>query len=51
LPEYAPNPQSFALKHYTPAFLMVSRYGKAGIFLYNENDGQVGVLPVSLGGS
>ncbi|MGB9920950.1 MAG: stalk domain-containing protein [Moorellales bacterium] len=44
--EFAPNPQTFALKHYTPGFLMVSRYGKAGIFFYNENDGQLGVLPV-----
>ncbi|MGO0122327.1 stalk domain-containing protein [Desulfothermobacter acidiphilus] len=45
-PEFAPNPQTFALKHYTPGFLMVSRYGKVGIFFYNENDGQLGVLPV-----
>lgn len=45
-PEFAPNPQTFPLKHYTPGFLMVSRYGKIGIFFYNENDGQLGVLPV-----
>lgn len=45
-PEFAPNPQTFELKHYTPGFLMVSRYGKVGIFFYNENDGQLGVLPL-----
>ncbi|MGB9803904.1 copper amine oxidase N-terminal domain-containing protein [Desulfofundulus sp.] len=45
-PGFASNPQTFALKHYTPGFLMVSRYGKVGIFFYNENDGQLGVLPV-----
>ena len=45
-PEFAPNSQTFALKHYTPGFLMVSRYGKVGIFFYNENDEQLGVLPV-----
>jgi hypothetical protein len=50
-PEFAPNPQTFVLKHYTPGFLMVSRYGKAGIFFYNENDGQLGVLPVGAAAS
>ena len=46
-PNYEQNPQSFVLKHYTPGFIMVSRYGKAGVFFYNENDGRVGVLPLT----
>jgi hypothetical protein len=46
-PGYAPNPQSFVLKHYTPALLMASRYDLAGVFLYNENDSQIGVIPVA----
>lgn len=28
---------------------MASRYDKAGIFFYNENDGQIGVLPLTSG--
>jgi len=45
-PEFKPNPQTFDLKHYTPGFLMVSRYGKVCIYFYNENDGQVGVIKI-----
>ncbi len=41
------NPQVFPLKHYTPGFLTCSRYDKLGIFFYNENDAQMGVLPLS----
>lgn len=41
------NPQIFPLKHYTPGFLTCSRYGKIGIFFYNENDGRLGILPLS----
>jgi serine protease inhibitor len=46
-PEFKPNPQRFSLKHYTPGFLMLSRYGESAIFFYNENDGQLGVLPLA----
>ncbi len=41
------NPQVLPLKHYTPGFFTCSRYDKAGIFFYNENDGQMGVLPLN----
>jgi len=47
--EFKPNPQILPLKHYTPGFFMCSRYDKAGIFFYNENDLQMGVLPLSAG--
>jgi len=46
-PEFAPNPQILPLKHYTPGFLMVSRYDKVGLFFYNENDGHLGVVPLN----
>ncbi len=45
-PGVVPNPQRFVLNHYTPGFLMTSRYNKIGVFFYNENDGQLGVLPL-----
>ena len=39
--------QKFVLDHYTPGFLMTSGDGnKVGVFFYNENDGQLGVLPL-----
>ncbi|MDD3894348.1 MAG: hypothetical protein PHU36_04930 [Syntrophomonadaceae bacterium] len=41
------NPQVLPLKHYTPGFFTCSRYANAGIFFYNENDGQMGVLPLN----
>ncbi|MGQ9532609.1 MAG: copper amine oxidase N-terminal domain-containing protein [Desulfotomaculales bacterium] len=47
--EFKPNPQILPLRHYTPGFFMCSRYDKAGIFFYNENDRQTGVLPLSGG--
>ncbi|MDH7578394.1 MAG: copper amine oxidase N-terminal domain-containing protein, partial [Bacillota bacterium] len=47
--EFKSNPQILPLKHYTPGFFMVSRYDKVGIFFYNENDLQTGVLPLSGG--
>jgi len=47
--EFKPNPQILPLKHYTPGFVMCSRYDKSGIFFYNENDRQMGVLPLSAG--
>lgn len=47
--EFKQNPQILPLKHYTPGFFMCSRYDKAGIFFYNENDLQMGVLPLSAG--
>ncbi|WP_438313726.1 serpin family protein [Candidatus Caldatribacterium sp. SIUC1] len=45
-PEFEPNPQRFSLKHYTPGFLMLSRYEESALFCYNENDGQLGILPL-----
>lgn len=45
-PGFVPNPQKFVLGHYTPGFLMTSQYNKIGVFFYNENDGQLGVLPL-----
>jgi serine protease inhibitor len=45
-PEFKPNPQRFSLKHYTPGLLMLSRYEKSALFCYNENDGQLGILPL-----
>ncbi len=48
LPEFRENPQVLPLKHYTPGFFLVSRYEKAGLFFYNENDGIVGVVPVGV---
>lgn len=45
-PEFRENPQVLPLKHYTPGFLLVSRYDRVGLFFYNENDGVVGILPV-----
>lgn len=47
--EFKSNPQILPLKHYTPGFFMVSRYDQVGIFFYNENDLQMGVLPLSAG--
>ncbi|MGQ9756185.1 MAG: stalk domain-containing protein [Desulfotomaculales bacterium] len=44
--EFRENPQILPLKHYTPGFIMVSRYDEAGIFFYNENDLETGVLPI-----
>lgn len=41
------NPQVLPLKHYTPGFITCSRYGKAGVFFYNENDGNLGILPLN----
>ncbi len=41
------NPQILPLKHYTPGFFTCSRYGKMGTFFYNENDSQLGVLPLN----
>lgn len=45
-PEFQENPQILPLKHYTPGFLLLSRYHRVALFFYNENDGVVGVLPV-----
>jgi hypothetical protein len=44
IPQFKPNPQTFKLKHYTPGFMMYSRYGKGGFLFYNENDGKMAVL-------
>lgn len=44
---YKANPQVLPLKHYTPGFLTCSRYDKEGIFFYNENDGQIGMLKLT----
>ncbi|MEQ8174622.1 MAG: stalk domain-containing protein [Syntrophomonadaceae bacterium] len=41
------NPQVLSLKHYTPGFITCSRYSKAGVFFYNENDGNLGLLPLN----
>lgn len=46
VPGFKPNPQTFKLEHYTPGLFMVSRYEKMGIFAYNENDGQIGFVPL-----
>lgn len=45
-PGFRENPQVLPLKHYTPGFLLLSRYDRVGLFFYNENDGVVGMLPV-----
>lgn len=45
-PEFQENPQALPLKHYTPGFLLLSRYHRVALFFYNENDGVVGILPV-----
>lgn len=44
---FAQNPQVLPLKHYTPGFFTCSRYDKSGVFFYNENDGQMGILPLN----
>jgi len=44
---YKANPQQLPLKHYTPGFFMCSRYDRAGIYFYNENDAKLGILPLS----
>lgn len=41
------NPQVLPLKHYTPGFFTCSRYDQAGVYFYNENDGQMGILPLN----
>lgn len=41
------NPQILPLKHYTPGFITCSRYSKVGVFFYNENDGNLGILPLN----
>lgn len=46
LPEYAPKQQTFTLKHYTPGLIVVNRYQTMGLFGYNENDGQTGVIQI-----
>jgi hypothetical protein len=45
--EYRANPQILPLNHYTPGFFMCSRYEQAEILFYNENDLEVGILPLS----
>ncbi len=45
--DFQQNPQVLPLKHYTPGFFTCSRYDQAGIFFYNENDSQMGVLPLN----
>ncbi|MEN3203329.1 MAG: serpin family protein [Atribacterota bacterium] len=50
-PEFQENPQVLPLNHYTPGFLLLSRYDRVGLFFYNENDGIVGILPVGKGTS
>jgi hypothetical protein len=46
-PEYVRNPQVLQLRHYTPGFFMVSGQGRVGVFFYNENDMETGVLPLT----
>ncbi len=41
------NPQVLPLKHYTPGFFSCSRYSQSGIYFYNENDAQMGILPLN----